>query len=69
VDQPAVSRQLAVLRAKSIVAADKVGANVRYSVRDPLVRDLFEVARRIFNNQLIGTQSMLRELRRERARR
>jgi DNA-binding transcriptional ArsR family regulator len=69
VDQPSVSHQLAVLRAKSIVAANKIGPTVRYSVRDPLVRDLLEVARQIFNNQLIGSQSMLRELRRERGRR
>ena len=65
-DQPTVSQQLAVLRAKNIVSTTKVGSSVRYAVRDPLVRDLLDVARRIFNNQLIGTQSMLRELRRER---
>jgi DNA-binding transcriptional ArsR family regulator len=64
-DQSTVSQQLAVLRAKNIVAASKVGTSVRYAVNDPLVRDLLEVARRIFNNQLAGTQSMLRELRRE----
>jgi ArsR family transcriptional regulator len=69
VDQPAVSGQLAVLRAKNIVVASKVGASVRYAVSDPLVRDLLAVARRIFNNQLIGSQSMLRQLRRERPRR
>ncbi len=64
-DQSTVSQQLAVLRAKNIVAASKVGTSARYAVNDPLVRDLLEVARRIFNNQLAGTQSMLRELRRE----
>lgn len=68
-DQPTVSQQLAVLRAKSIVAPSKSGTSIRYAVRDPLIRDLLEVARRIFNNQLIGSQSMLRELRRERPRR
>jgi DNA-binding transcriptional ArsR family regulator len=68
-DQPTVSQQLAVLRAKNIVATSKVGASVRYTVRDPLVGDLLALARRVFNNQLIGSQSMLRELRRERARR
>ena len=64
-DQPIVSQQLAILRAKNIVTTTKIGSSVRYAVRDPLVRDLLAVARRIFNNQLIGTQSMLRELRRE----
>ncbi|OLC12573.1 MAG: transcriptional regulator [Candidatus Rokubacteria bacterium 13_1_40CM_69_27] len=65
-DQPTVSQQLAVLRAKHIVTASKEGTTVRYALRDPAVRDLLDVARRIFNNQLIGSQSMLRELRRER---
>jgi len=65
VDQPVMSQQLAVLRAKNIVVARKEGTTVRYSVRDPLIADLFDVARRIFNSQLIGTQNLLRELRRE----
>ena len=65
-DQPAVSQQLAVLRAKNIVATTKDGTTVHYAVGDPAVRELLEAARRIFNNQLIGSQSMLRELRRER---
>ena len=67
-DQPIVSQQLAVLRAKNIVTTTKIGTSVRYAVRDPLVRDLLDVARGIFNNQLTGSQSMLRELRRERSR-
>jgi ArsR family transcriptional regulator len=64
-DQPTVSQQLAVLRAKNIVVARKTGTAVRYTVRDPAIGDLLEVARRIFDNHLIGTQTMLRELRRE----
>jgi DNA-binding transcriptional ArsR family regulator len=68
-DQPTVSQHLAVLRAKNIVAARKEGAGVRYSVRDATVTELLEAARRIFDNHLIGTQTMLRELRREARRR
>ena len=64
-EQPVVSQQLAVLRAKNIVGARKVGTAVRYAVRDPHLRELLAVARRIFNGHLIGTQAMLRELRRE----
>ena len=64
-DQPIVSQQLAILRAKNIVTAARIGSSVRYTVADPLVGDLLAVARRIFNNHLIGTTSMLRELRRE----
>jgi DNA-binding transcriptional ArsR family regulator len=69
VDQSTVSQQLAVLRLKNIVTATKEGTSVRYAVRDPLVRELLDVARRIFNNQLTGTRSMLLELRREARRR
>lgn len=68
-DQPTVSQQLAVLRAKNIVDARKQGAAVRYTVRDPAVGELLDVARRIFDRHLIGTQVMLRELRREGRRR
>ena len=64
-DQSTVSQQLAVLRAKNIVTARKEGTTVRYAVRDALVGDLLDVARRIFNNQLSGTQTMLRQLRQE----
>jgi len=64
-DQSTVSQQLAILRAKNIVTARKEGTTVRYAMRDALVSDLLDVARRIFNNQLAGTQTMLRELRQE----
>jgi DNA-binding transcriptional ArsR family regulator len=67
-DQSTVSQQLAVLRGKNVVRARKAGTAVRYAVVDPLVGDLLDVARRIFNNQLTGTQSLLRELARERPR-
>ena len=68
-DQPVVSQQLAVLRARNIVEARKDGTTVRYAVRDALIGQLLDVARRIFNNQLTGAQAMLRDLQRERRRR
>jgi DNA-binding transcriptional ArsR family regulator len=68
-DQSSVSQHLAVLRANQVVAARKEGAGVRYALRDPLVGDLLGVARRVFSNQLVGTQDMLRELKREHRRR
>lgn len=64
-EQPAVSQQLAVLRNQGIVTTQKKGLSVRYTLRDPLVGELLDVARRIFNNQLVSTQDLLRELRRE----
>jgi len=68
-DQPLVSQQLAVLRNQNVVTATKKGLSVRYELRDSAVGDLLEVARRIFNNQLISTQGLLRELQREARRR
>ncbi len=69
VEQPIVSQQLAVLRAKNIVVTRKEGTAVFYALRDRLLADLLDVARRIFNNQLIGSRSLLRELQREARRR
>ena len=64
-DQPIVSQQLAVLRNQNIVTARKEGLSVRYALRDPTVGDLLDVARRIFNNHLVSTRGMLREMQRE----
>jgi DNA-binding transcriptional ArsR family regulator len=64
-DQPIVSQQLAVLRNQNIVTTQKEGLSVRYTLRDPLIGELLEVARRIFNNHLVNTRGMLRELQRE----
>jgi ArsR family transcriptional regulator len=69
VDQPVVSQQLAVLRATNIVSGKKEGVSVRYTVRDPLIGKLLETARQIFNNHLVGTKDLLKELQREHRRR
>src|SRR5213595_3412431 len=60
------SQQLAVLRNRNFVSARKEGANVYYSVVDPTIFKLLDVARDIFNNHLIGVRSMLEEMDRER---
>ena len=62
IDPSSVSQQLGVLRAKNIVEARKVGTSVYYSVRDPLLFELLDVARKIFNNHLVDTRSMLEQL-------
>jgi DNA-binding transcriptional ArsR family regulator len=67
-DQPPVSQQLAVLRAKNLVIATKSGTSVHYSVRDPLIHDLLVTARAIFNNHLVDAQAMLSALSKERER-
>jgi len=58
----AVSQQLSVLRAKNIVVGTKKGKNVVYSMRDPAITKLLDVAREIFNNQYVDTISMLEKL-------
>ena len=65
IGQPIVSQQLARLRANGIVIAKKSGAATRYSVTDPLLKDLLQVAKRILNGRLVDVQSMLRELERD----
>jgi DNA-binding transcriptional ArsR family regulator len=65
-DQPVVSQQLAVLRAKQIVTPQKLGTTVKYTLSDSLITKLLAVAREIFNHRLVDTQMMLRELKRER---
>jgi DNA-binding transcriptional ArsR family regulator len=64
-EQPIVSQQLAVLRAKHIVTPRKEGTTVRYALSDPLITKLLAVAREIFNNRLVDTQAMLKAIRRE----
>lgn len=55
----AVSQQLTVLRSKNIVFGKKDGNKVIYSLQDPKIVELLNIAREIFNNHLINTKSML----------
>ena len=63
VEQSTLSQQLAILRNRDFILARKSGSNVFYSVRDPAVFRLLDVAREIFNNQLIDVKDMLSQLR------
>lgn len=54
-----VSQQLTVLRAKNIVTGTKDGNRVIYSLRDPLIIELLQVAKQIFNNHLVDTITIL----------
>lgn len=53
-----VSQQLMILRNKNIVSGVKQGNRVIYSLKDPLIIELLQVARQIFNNQLESTISI-----------
>ncbi|RNF41232.1 ArsR/SmtB family transcription factor [Planococcus salinus] len=54
----AVSQQLSVLRSKNIVTGNKEGNRVIYSLRDPKIVELLDIAKDIFHNHLIDTISM-----------
>ena len=62
IDHSSVSQQLAVLRNKNMVESRKEGTTVYYTVRDPMIFQLLDIARAIFNNHLIDTQAMLHQL-------
>jgi ArsR family transcriptional regulator len=54
-----VSQQLSILRNKNIVNGTKDGNRVLYSLRDPMIIDLLNIVRQIFNNHLIDTAILL----------
>lgn len=64
-DQSTISQQLARLRTGNLVNTRKEGTTVYYSVRDPAIFQLMDVAREIFNNQLVSHQEMLQQLNEE----
>jgi DNA-binding transcriptional ArsR family regulator len=63
-----VSQQLAVLRVRNIVVGRKSGSSVFYSISDPALFKLLDVAKDIFNNHLVGVREMLKEIREGRRR-
>jgi len=67
VEQSALSQQLAVLRARNVVVGRKEGLNVYYSVPDPAVFKLLDLAKLIFNNQLTGVRDLLARIKKETA--
>jgi len=62
IDSSSVSQHLSVLRNKNIVYARKSGTTVYYAVSDPEIFELLDVARKIFNKQLLNTRSTLEQL-------
>jgi DNA-binding transcriptional ArsR family regulator len=63
-EQANVSQHLAVLRAKQIVANRKVGNQVFYSIRDPVITSVLQLMRTYFYAHLRDAQTMLDELER-----
>ena len=62
VEQSSLSQQLAILRSRNLVITRKEGLNVFYSISDPEIFRLLDVAKKIFNRQLVGVRDMLRQL-------
>jgi ArsR family transcriptional regulator len=60
-----VSQQLAVLRGRGIVDAERRGTTIIYRVADAELFELLDVARRIFNAHLADTIDLLRLVDRE----
>jgi ArsR family transcriptional regulator len=65
VEQSTLSQQLAILRARDFVRAQRQGTTVRYEIQDPGIWRLLDSAREIFDNQLINVKTVLEDLRRE----
>ena len=57
-----LSQQLAVLRRANLVQTRKEGATVFYSVADPAIFELLEVAKRILTSSLLQSRQLLAEL-------
>lgn len=57
-----LSHQLAVMRRTGILETRKVGATVLYSVVDPRIFQLLEVAKQILTSSLVASQEVLADL-------
>lgn len=55
-----ISQQLAVLRGRSIVVAERSGTTVHYHVADPEIHSLLDAARQIFYAHLSHNAELLR---------
>ena len=61
-DQSTISQQLGRLRNGNLVDTRKEGTTVYYSVRDAMIFQLMDVARDIFNNQLVSHHELLQQV-------
>lgn len=61
-EQANVSQHLAVLRSRQIVVNRKEGNQVFYSVREPIILEVFALMRRYFEKHLKDASQMLDEM-------
>jgi ArsR family transcriptional regulator len=59
IEQSNLSQHLAVLRAKQLVTNRKVGNQVFYSVRDPLINEVLRLMRVYFQDRVKDAMGML----------
>jgi ArsR family transcriptional regulator len=69
VEQPNLSQHLSVLRAQHIVVNRKVGNQVYYSVRDPVLIDVLDLLKKYFFAHLDESRALLVEMGPKRRRR
>ncbi|MHB1626746.1 MAG: ArsR/SmtB family transcription factor [Bacilli bacterium] len=60
-ESSSVSQQLSMMRSHQLVDARKHGTNVFYTVRDPLIFELMDIARTIFENRVASMNSLLED--------
>jgi DNA-binding transcriptional ArsR family regulator len=65
VEQANLSQHLAVLRASKVLVNRKVGNQVFYAVRDPVLIEVLDMLRQYFSSHLNETLAMLGELEQE----
>ena len=68
-EQSNLSQHLAVLRAKHVVVSRKSGNQVYYSLRDPVLIQVFDLLKQYVSAHLNETLAMLGEINPEQARR
>lgn len=61
-DSSGTSQHLAIMRRAGLVDSRRAGTSVFYSVRDPRVHQLLQVARQVLSSQLEQTQALLGDL-------
>jgi DNA-binding transcriptional ArsR family regulator len=62
-EQSTISQHLAALRAKDLVRARRDGTSMWYSVPDPRLWELLDIARDLYERQLRDNQAMLERTR------
>ena len=65
IEQANVSQHLAILRTRQILSNRKVGNQVLYSVRNPVLLEVLDIMRRYFHSHLKEAVQMLGEIKAE----